>query len=90
MRRRYPDPHSRARQLAAGRAARMPRGGIAGISQPVLAINGGEDPIVRPAAGRKIAETVQHGRFVLVPQMGHLFAAPLWPQLVSEIGQHAV
>ena len=41
-------------------------------------------------AGRKIAETVQHGRFVLVPQMGHLFAAPLWPQLVSEIGQHAV
>jgi len=89
VRRHYPDPHSRARQLAAGRAARMPRGGIAGISQPVLAINGGEDPIVRPAAGRKIAETVQHGRFVLVPQMGHLFAQPLWPQLVSEIGQHA-
>jgi hypothetical protein len=25
-----------------------------------------------------------------VPQMGHLFAPPLWPQLVGEIGQHAV
>ena len=73
------------------RAARRscPTGGIAGITQPVLAINGDEDPLVRPAAGRKIAETVQRGRFVLVHRMGHLFSEPLWPQLVSEIGRHA-
>jgi pimeloyl-ACP methyl ester carboxylesterase len=88
--RHYPDPHARTRQLAAGFAAKMPAGGIAGISQPVLAINGDEDPLVRPAAGRKIAEKVQNGRFVLVPRMGHLFAPPLWPELVSEIGRHAV
>lgn len=62
VRRRYPDPNSRARQLAAGRAARLPPGGISGISQPVLAINGDEDPIVRPSAGRKMAEMVQNGR----------------------------
>jgi len=90
VRRHYPDPHSRARQLAAGRAARMPPGGIAGISQPVLAINGDEDPLIRPAGGRKIAETVQHGRFVLVHRMGHLFAEPLWPELVALIDQHAI
>lgn len=90
LRRRYPDPYARARQLAAGRAAKMPEGGIAGISHPVLVINGDEDPIVRPAAGRKIAETVQNGRFVLVHRMGHLFAPPLWPELVSEIDRHAV
>jgi pimeloyl-ACP methyl ester carboxylesterase len=90
VRRRYPDPHARARQLAAGFAAKMPPGGIAGIGQPVLAISGDEDPIVRPAAGRKIAETVRSGRFVLVHRMGHLISPPLWPELVSEINRHAV
>lgn len=90
VRRHPPDPHARSRQLAAGRSARLPRGGIAGISQPVLAINGDEDALVRPAAGRKIAETVQHGRFVLVHRMGHLFVPPLWPELVAEIDRNAV
>lgn len=89
VRRRYPDPHARARMLAAGRAARLPDGGIARIKQPVLVISGDEDRIVRPAAGRKIAETVQHGRFVLIHQMGHLFAPPLWPRLVAEIDRTA-
>jgi pimeloyl-ACP methyl ester carboxylesterase len=89
VRRRYPDPRARARQMAAGRAAKMPPGGIARITQPVLAINGDEDPLVRPAAGRKIAEKVQNGRFVLVHGMGHLFAPALWPELVGEIDRHA-
>jgi len=55
----------------------------------VLAINGDEDPLVRPAAGRKIAETVAHGRFVLVHRIGHLFSPPLWPEIVAEIDRHA-
>jgi pimeloyl-ACP methyl ester carboxylesterase len=68
----------------------MPTGGIAGISQPVLVINGDEDPIVRPAAGQKIAQKVQNGRFVLVRRMGHLFSPPLWQKLVNEMERHAV
>jgi hypothetical protein len=44
---------------------------------------------VRPAAGRTLAKAVPHGRFVLVHRMGHLFSAPVWPQLVSEIERHA-
>ena len=55
----------------------------------MLAISGDEDPLIRPAGGRKIAETVQQGRFVLVHRMGHLFSPPLWPELVSEIDRHA-
>jgi pimeloyl-ACP methyl ester carboxylesterase len=89
MRRHAPDRYARSRQLAAGFAAKLPVGGIARITQPVLALNGDEDPLVRPAAGRTLARTVPHGRFVLVHQMGHMFAAPLWPQLVSEIDRHA-
>ncbi len=56
----------------------------------MLAVDGDEDPLVRPAADGKIAETVQHGRFVLVHRTGHLFAPALWPELVAEIDRHAV
>jgi pimeloyl-ACP methyl ester carboxylesterase len=90
VRRHAPDPSARSRQLAAGRVVRLPTGGIAQISQPVLALNGDEDPFIRPAAGQKIADTVQQGRFVLVHRMGHLFAPALWPELVGEIDRHAV
>lgn len=90
LRRHAPDRYARSRQLAAGYAAKLPDGGIARITQPVLVISGDEDPIVRaPAAGRALAKAVPRGRFVLVHRMGHLASAPLWPELVSEISQHA-
>jgi pimeloyl-ACP methyl ester carboxylesterase len=90
VRRHAPDRYARSRQFAAGYAAKLPDGGIARITQPVLVINGDEDPLIRaPAAGRALAKMVAHGRFVLVHRMGHLPSAPLWPELVSEISQHA-
>lgn len=90
VRRHAPDRYARSRQFAAGYAARLPDGGIARITQPVLVINGDEDPLIRaPAAGRALAKMVAHGRFVLVHRMGHLPSASLWPELVSEISQHA-
>jgi pimeloyl-ACP methyl ester carboxylesterase len=89
--RRHPlDRYSRSRQFAAGRGAKLPSGGIARITQPVLVISGDEDQLIRaPAAGRALAKAVPHGRFVLVHRMGHLPSAPLWPELVGEISQHA-
>jgi pimeloyl-ACP methyl ester carboxylesterase len=90
LRRHPPDRHARSRQLAAGYAAKLPDGGIARITQPVLVLSGDEDPIVKaPAAGQALARAVPHGRFVLVHRMGHLPSAPLWPELASEISQHA-
>ena len=90
LRRHAPDRYARSRQLAAGYAAKLPDGGIARITQPVLVISGDEDPIVKaPAAGRALAKAVPHGRFVLVHRMGHLPSAPVWPELVGEISQHA-
>ncbi|MDR2988104.1 MAG: alpha/beta fold hydrolase [Nocardiopsaceae bacterium] len=89
LRRHAPDRYARSRQLAAGFAAKLPPGGISRITQPVLVLNGDEDPIVRPAAGRTLARAVPHGRFVLMHRMGHMFSRPLWPGLVSEIDQHA-
>lgn len=90
VRRHTPDRYARSRQFAAGYAAKLPDGGIARITQPVLVISGDEDPLVRaPAAGRALAKAVPRGRFVLVHRMGHLPSAPLWPKLASEISQHA-
>jgi pimeloyl-ACP methyl ester carboxylesterase len=89
LRRHAPDRYARSRQLAAGFAAKLPAGGIARIAQPVLVLNGDEDPIVRPAAGRALARAVPRGRFVLVHRMGHMFSEPLWPELVGEIDRHA-
>jgi pimeloyl-ACP methyl ester carboxylesterase len=90
VRRHAPDRYARSRQFAAGYAAKLPDGGIARITAPVLVINGDEDPLIRaPAAGRALAKMVAHGRLVLVHRMGHLPSAPLWPELVSEISRHA-
>jgi pimeloyl-ACP methyl ester carboxylesterase len=90
LRRHAWDRYARSRQFAAGYAAKLPDGGIARITQPVLVLNGDEDPLIRaPAAGRALARAVPHGRLVLVHRMGHLPSAPLWPELASEISQHA-
>jgi pimeloyl-ACP methyl ester carboxylesterase len=90
LRRHAPDRYARFRQLAAGYAAKFPDGGIARITQPVLVISGDEDPLFKaPAAGRALTKMFPHGRFVLVHRMGHLASAPLWPELVTEISQHA-
>jgi pimeloyl-ACP methyl ester carboxylesterase len=89
LRRHAPDRYARSRQLAAGFAAKLPEGGIARIAQPVLALSGDEDPLIRPAGGRALARAVPNGRFVRVHRMGHVFSAPLWPELVSEIDRHA-
>jgi pimeloyl-ACP methyl ester carboxylesterase len=90
LRRHDPDRYARSRQLAAGFAAKLPRGGITRITQPVLALSGDEDPLIRPAAGQALARAVPRGRFVLVHRMGHMFSPPLWPELVSEIDRHAI
>jgi pimeloyl-ACP methyl ester carboxylesterase len=90
VRRHAPDRYARSRQLAAGYTATLPDGGIARITQPVLVLNGDEDPLIRaPAAGRALAKAVPRGRFVLIHRMGHLPSAPLWPELATEISQHA-
>lgn len=89
LRRAAPDRYTRSRQLAAGFAAKLPEGGIARIGQPVLVLSGDEDPLIRPGAGRALARAVPNGRFVLVHGMGHMFSAPLWPELLREIDQHA-
>ena len=58
--------------------------------RPLLLISGLDGQMIGwPSAGRTLARAVPHGRFVLVHRMGHMFSAPLWPELVSQIDRHA-
>ena len=80
-----PDPAARQRQLAAGRATRIPAGGLARITAPTLVIHGQADPLVRPAASRALAHAIPGARFVTYPGMGHGLPPALWPAILDEI-----
>ena len=83
--RRPPDPAARQRQLAAGRATKMPKGGLAQITAPTLVIHGEADPLVRPAASRALARAIPGARLVTYPGMGHGLPPALWPAILDEI-----
>jgi pimeloyl-ACP methyl ester carboxylesterase len=83
--RRPPDPAARQRQLAAGRATKIPKGGLAQINAPTLVIHGEADPLVRPAASRALGRAVPGARLVTYPGMGHGLPTALWPAVLDEI-----
>lgn len=80
-----PDPAARQRQLAAGRATKNPKGGLAQITAPTLVIHGAADPLVRPAASRALARAIPGARLVIYPGMGHGLPPALWPAVLDEI-----
>ncbi|WP_024800284.1 alpha/beta fold hydrolase [Nocardia sp. BMG51109] len=88
MDRQPPDPRVRARQLAAGRGTKLPPGGLRAIPQPTLVISGRQDPIVKPSAGKALADRIPGARFTLIDGMGHNFTPEFWPALVAEITAH--
>ena len=77
------DPTSTQRQLAAGRAQKIPP--ISQITAPTLVISGTDDPLIKPKGGRDTAARIPGARFIAYPGMGHNLPEELWPQIVSEI-----
>lgn len=54
------------------------------IRQPLLLVAGANDPIMRPADGRKLVALTQNGAFLEVPKCGHLILFEL-PEHVIQI-----
>ncbi|HET7398649.1 MAG TPA: 4-carboxymuconolactone decarboxylase [Intrasporangium sp.] len=50
-------------------------GRLAQVRPPVLALSGSEDPVATPELGRRVADGVADGRFVLLDGVGHLAPA---------------
>jgi pimeloyl-ACP methyl ester carboxylesterase len=77
------DPTSTQRQLAAGRAQKIPP--ISRITAPTLVISGEDDPLIKTKGGRDTAARIPGAKFVAYPGMGHDLPEELWPQIVDEI-----
>ncbi len=81
------DPKSTQRQIAAGRAQKLPA--ISGISVPTLVLCGQDDPIIKPRASKDIAARIPGARLIIYPGMGHALPAQLWPDIVTQIAAQA-
>ncbi|MDR7300512.1 alpha/beta fold hydrolase [Haloactinomyces albus] len=80
--RRPVDPTLYQRQSGAG----WPGGSLHDIRVPTLVIHGEADPMIRPRAGRAIANAIPGARFVSYPGMGHdVLVGELWPSFIDEI-----
>ena len=77
------DPTATQRQLAAGRAQKIPP--LSGITAPTLVISGEDDPLIKVKGGRDTAARIPGARFVSYPGMGHNLPEELWPRIIDEI-----
>ena len=53
------------------------------IRQPLLLVAGANDPIMRPADGRKLVALTPNGSFLEVPKCGHLILFELPEQVIQ-------
>ena len=61
-----------------------------GIKVPTLVVHGGEDLMVAPEEGRKVADAVEGSRFLLLGSAGHSIPfGECWTQLRAFIGSNA-
>ena len=75
------DTRAQARQTGASwHGPRLPE-----LRVPTLVLHGDRDPLVRPSAGRRIAEAVPGARYVELPGVGHELPRAVWPKVVQEV-----
>jgi pimeloyl-ACP methyl ester carboxylesterase len=78
-----------ARQLHAITAAGNRTRKLRDVRAPTVVIHGSDDPLVRPVAGRSVANAIPGARFVMVPDMAHDMPPALWPLLAGELVANA-
>lgn len=78
------------RQVCAVFASPDRRPALSKISARTLVINGAEDPIVSPEAGKELATAIPGAKFLLVDGMGHGVLRPNWPELIELIAEHVL
>lgn len=78
-----------ARQLHAITASGDRSRKLRTVRAPTVVIHGAADPLVRPIAGRSVAEAIPGARMVIVPGMGHDLPPEVWPQIAAELVDNA-
>jgi pimeloyl-ACP methyl ester carboxylesterase len=78
---------SRAQARQTGAVWHGPR--LSQLRVPALVLHGSRDPLIRPAAGRRIAASIPGARYVELPGVGHDLPREIWPAVVREIRSRA-
>lgn len=77
------DPRTTQRHLAAGRATKLPP--LSGITVPTLVVSGAEDQMLKPSAGRDLADQIPGARFVEYPGVGHDWPEEIWDDVIARM-----
>ena len=77
------DPKAMQRQLAAGRAQKLPP--LSAITAPTLVISGAADPLIKVSGGRDTARRISGATFVSYPGVGHNLPEEIWPDVIERI-----
>jgi pimeloyl-ACP methyl ester carboxylesterase len=83
------NPRAFPRQIAAIAKTGSRTRELASIAVPTQILHGTQDPLVRPAAARKLAAAIPGARLRWIEGMGHGLPRPAWPLLVGFIADHA-
>ena len=83
--RRFNNPASNLRQLAAIAADGDRSPLLHRLTMPVQVIHGRDDALVPVAAGHDLARKITHARLNIIDGMGHDLPEALWPRFVSGI-----
>jgi pimeloyl-ACP methyl ester carboxylesterase len=82
-------PAGVARQMVAILASGSRKAALAQVRVPTLVIHGDADPLVPPACGIDVADTVPGAQRLIIEGMGHALPITLWPRIVEAIAVHA-
>jgi pimeloyl-ACP methyl ester carboxylesterase len=60
-------------------------GRLSQLRLPALVLHGSDDPLLRPAAARRTAQSISGARLVIMPGVGHYLPAEVYPQIADEL-----
>jgi pimeloyl-ACP methyl ester carboxylesterase len=64
-------------------------GKLSQLRVPTLVLHGAADQLLRPAAARRTAASIEGARLVVLPGVGHDLPAAVWPQVAAEVRELA-
>lgn len=83
------NPAGTVRQLAAIVSGIGWKKDLPGLDLPTLVIHGDQDPLLLPAGGKDIADTIPGACYVEIPGLGHTLPPVVWPAIIEELTRFA-
>jgi pimeloyl-ACP methyl ester carboxylesterase len=88
--RRGHNPAGTARQLHAITASGDRSGKLRGVRAPTIVIHGDSDPLVRPSAGRSLADAIPGAELKMIDGLGHDMPPELFGEIADAIAANAL